>query len=123
MMYQLGAALLDACVLSVLSQKDAYGYAITQTVQEVIEVSESTLYPVLRRLQREAYLTTYDQPYQGRNRRYYSITEYGRLKLGEYREGWADYKKNVDSILLEKADSELPAELILNEEGHHEIQK
>ena len=53
MVFQLGSALLDACVLAVLSDEDAYGYVLTQTVQEIIEVSESSLYPVLRRLQKD----------------------------------------------------------------------
>ena len=71
MTFQLGAALLDACVLAVLSRGDAYGYVLTQQVRQVIEVSETALYPVLRRLQKDGCLDTYDQPHQGRNRRYY----------------------------------------------------
>ncbi len=99
MVFQLGSALLDACVLSVLSGEDAYGYAITQTVKQVIEVSESSLYPVLRRLQKEGCLTTYDQPYQGRNRRYYSLTEMGGTRLVTYRSEWNEYKEKVDGII------------------------
>ena len=77
MVFNTGAALLDAIVLSVVSRdvEGTYGYKITQDVRQVIELSESTLYPVLRRLQKDGFLTTYDQPYQGRNRRYYHITE------------------------------------------------
>ena len=74
MIFQIGSALLDACVLSVLEREDMYGYILTQNVKEVVDISESTLYPVLRRLQKEAYLVTYDQPFAGRNRRYYQIT-------------------------------------------------
>ena len=70
MTFPLGAPLLDACVLAVLEKEDAYGYSLTQRMKEVVELSESTLYPVLRRLQKDGYLTTYDQPYQGRTRRY-----------------------------------------------------
>ena len=69
MIFQIGSALLDACVLSVLEREDMYGYILTQNVKEVVDISESTLYPVLRRLQKEAYLVTYDQPFAGRNRR------------------------------------------------------
>ena len=61
MTFQLGSSLLDACVLAVLSRGDAYGYILTQQVKEVIDISESTLYPVLRRLQKEAFLSTYDK--------------------------------------------------------------
>ena len=100
MAFQLGAALLDACVLAILSRGDTYGYVLTQQVREVMNISESTLYPVLRRLQKDECLTTYDQAYQGRNRRYYQITEHGREKLIEYLTEWDEYKKNVDKVLM-----------------------
>ena len=100
LVFQLGSPLLDACVLAALRNDDTYGYVLTQTVREVIDISESTLYPVLRRLQKEDYLTTYDQAFQGRNRRYYSITEQGKAKLEEYAQDWNSYKSKVDKILL-----------------------
>ena len=64
MIFQLTTPLLDGCVLAVLEQGDAYGYSLTQQIKQQIEISESTLYPVLRRLQREGCLTVYDQQYQ-----------------------------------------------------------
>jgi PadR family transcriptional regulator PadR len=97
--FQLGSALLDACVLAVLTKGDTYGYVLTQSVKEMIDVSESSLYPVLRRLQKEDFLTTYDQSFQGRNRRYYSITEHGKNRLALYAQEWQEYKANVDHIL------------------------
>ena len=100
MVFQLGSALLDACVLAVLTKADTYGYILTQNVKEMIDVSESSLYPVLRRLQKDDCLTTYDQSFQGRNRRYYSITEQGLAKLTEYAEEWKQYKAKVDKILI-----------------------
>ena len=99
MVFQLGAPLLDACVLAVLSQQDAYGYVLTQSVQNVIDISESTLYPVLRRLQKEGCLVTYDQPYMGRNRRYYKITETGLGKLDYYRKEWKEFTSRIDTLL------------------------
>lgn len=99
MAFQLGATLLDACVLAVLSREDTYGYVLTQQVREIMNISESTLYPVLRRLQKDNCLVTYDQPFQGRNRRYYQITESGRIKLQEYLKEWEQYKINVDKVL------------------------
>ena len=99
MNFQVGAALLDACVLAILSREDAYGYVLTQNVKEILNVSESTLYPVLRRLQKEGYLTTYDEPFDGRNRRYYQITESGRDRLDLFLTQWSDYKEKVDRIL------------------------
>ncbi|MEX3747395.1 MULTISPECIES: PadR family transcriptional regulator [Lysinibacillus] len=100
MTFQLGSALLDACVLAIVEKEDAYGYSLTQQVQSVMDISESTLYPVLRRLQKANYLTTYDQPYQGRNRRYYQITEQGRIRLLELLKEWQLYKENIDCVLL-----------------------
>lgn len=99
MVYQLTAPLLDACVLGIVSKEDVYGYTLTQSVRELVDISESTLYPVLRRLQKEGLLTTYDQPYQGRNRRYYSITQEGKDKLIFYQGEWDEYKKKV-SIMV-----------------------
>lgn len=100
MAFQLGASLLDACVLSVLTREDTYGYVLTQNVREIMPISESTLYPVLRRLQKDGYVDTYDQAYQGRNRRYYKITDLGRKQYKEYVDEWFEYKNNVDKILL-----------------------
>ena len=98
--FQLGSALLDACVLAILAKEDAYGYSLTQQVREVMDISESTLYPVLRRLQKGNYLSTYDQPFQGRNRRYYHITDLGRVKYEELLAEWAEYKGKIDHVLM-----------------------
>lgn len=99
MTYQLAAPLLDACVLAIAEGEDTYGYTLTARVKEIVDISESTLYPVLRRLQKENYLTTYDRPYQGRNRRYYQITDAGRKQLTFYKNEWEIYKKKIDSLL------------------------
>ena len=102
MTYQLTAPLLDACVLGIVEKEDAYGYTLTQKVRELVDISESTLYPVLRRLQKDECLVTYDAPYQGRNRRYYAITDYGRRRLEFYKDEWEKYKANIDRLLLEE---------------------
>ena len=103
MIFQIGTALLEACVLAALSQADSYGYSITQNIKKVIEVSESTFYPVLRRLQKDNFLIAYDVPFEGRNRRYYQLTELGKNKLKEYISEWERYKKDVDKILSERS--------------------
>ncbi|WP_443736942.1 PadR family transcriptional regulator [Treponema sp.] len=103
MTFSMGASLLDAVVLSVVQKEGAdgsYGYKITQDVRSVMDVSESTLYPVLRRLQKDECLETYDQAFQGRNRRYYKITAGGAMLLDNYRREWAEYKTKVDHILM-----------------------
>ncbi len=103
MVFNTGAALLDAIVLSVVSRKTegTYGYKITQEVKGAIDISESTLYPVLRRLQRENCLEVYDLAYDGRNRRYYKITEKGRVQLNLYRGEWNVYSGRITKILEE----------------------
>ena len=90
MVFNTGAALLDAVVLAVASKEEGgtYGYKITQEVRAVLEVSELTLYPVLRRLQKDECLMTYDEQFGGRNRCYYKITEKGKEKLSFYQEAW-----------------------------------
>ena len=100
MNFTAGSALLDAVVLSVVSLEGTYGYKITQDVRQVMDVSESTLYPVLRRLQKDGFLETYDMEFQGRNRRYYKITSNGMILLDKYRSEWLSYKSNVDKILM-----------------------
>ena len=100
MVFNTGAALLDAIVLAVVSTEEegTYGYKITQDVRKAIEVSESTLYPVLRRLQKENCLIVYDMECGGRNRRYYKITENGQTKLEEYRREWEEYSTNITKL-------------------------
>lgn len=100
MTFTAGSALLDAVVLSVVSMEGTYGYKITQDVRQVMDVSESTLYPVLRRLQKDGLLETYDMEFQGRNRRYYKITSNGMILLDKYRSEWLSYKNSIDKILL-----------------------
>ena len=99
MIYQLGAPLLDACVMAALVDGDAYGYVLTKKVQDVIDISESTLYPVLRRLQKDGLLTTYDVPDSGRNRRFYSLTDTGREKLDDYVSEWKEYRNKINTLL------------------------
>jgi len=99
MAFQLGSALLEACVLAVVVQEDAYGYKLTQEIKQIMDVSESTLYPVLRRLQKEGFLDTYDQPYQGRNRRYYTITPAGRMQFEEFWKQWNSFRDNIDRVM------------------------
>lgn len=100
MAFNMGAALLDALVLSTVSREPTYGYKITQDVRQLMPVSESTLYPVLRRLQKDDCLETYDQEFAGRNRRYYRLTERGGEALANYRTEWTVYRAKIDGMLL-----------------------
>ena len=100
MVFNTGATLLDAIVLAIVSKEEqgTYGYKITQDVRKVLDVSESTLYPVLRRLQKDACLETYDQEYGGRNRRYYKLTEQGKVQLDLYCREWEQYSKKISGV-------------------------
>lgn len=104
MVFNTGAAMLDAIVLAVVSRDidGTYGYKITQEVREVIDISESTLYPVLRRLQKDDCLEVYDMEFAGRNRRYYKITERGRVQLGLYEEEWRSYCSKITSMFAKR---------------------
>ena len=98
--FNTGATLLDAIVLAVVSRdiNGTYGYKITQEVREVIDISESTLYPVLRRLQKDECLEVYDMEFGGRNRRYYKLTERGRVQLNLYEAEWQVYSSKISSM-------------------------
>ena len=103
MIFNTGSALLDAIVLAVVS-KDAegtYGYKITQDVRQAIDISESTLYPVLRRLQKEDCLEVYDMAIDGRNRRYYRLTEKGRVQLNFSRGDCVTYSQKISYLFKE----------------------
>lgn len=100
MVFNTGAALLDAIVLAIVSkeQDGTYGYKITQDVRSVLDVSESTLYPVLRRMQKDECLETYDMAYEGRNRRYYKLTEKGSAQLNLYKVEWKNYSSKISRL-------------------------
>lgn len=104
MVFNTGATLLDAIVLAVVSKEEegTYGYKITQDVRTAIDISESTLYPVLRRLQKDGCLVVYDRECGGRNRRYYRITEFGSEKLLEYRKEWEEYSFKISELFSDR---------------------
>ena len=103
MVFNTGAALLDAIVLAAVQKEPdgTYGYRITQEARGVLELSESTLYPVLRRLQKDECLETYDMEFGGRNRRYYKITEKGRKQLMLYCQEWINYSGKIARLFEE----------------------
>lgn len=105
MAFNTGTVQLDAVVLAVVAHdaEGTYGYKITQDVRKIMDVSESTLYPVLRRLQKDNFLETYDKEFSGRNRRYYRITQDGILQLDEYRRQWIEYRNCINALLLFEA--------------------
>ncbi len=81
---QLKRGSLDVCVLASLINEDSYGYKIIQSLNGIVEISESTLYPILRRLESSGCLTSYSVEHSGRLRKFYSITDAGRDKITDY---------------------------------------
>lgn len=89
---QLKRGSLDVCVLTALLKEDSYGYQIIKDLKDVIEISESTLYPILRRLEKNGYLTTYTVEHSGRLRKMYRISKLGTERIMEYLE---DFKELI----------------------------
>jgi PadR family transcriptional regulator PadR len=95
---QMKRGLLDTCVLSVLSRGDSYGYRIVRELSRCIEVSESTLYPILRRLEASGFLTEYAVAHNGRLRKFYQITAAGRTQLRSFLESRRELDQIYDFI-------------------------
>ncbi len=95
---QLKRGMLDICVLSALLREDSYGYKIVKDLQPFVEISESTLYPILRRLESAGALTVYSAEHNGRLRKYYRITEVGRERIQEFLNEWKGMLKIYEYI-------------------------
>ena len=95
---QLKKGMLDACVLAILEKEESYGYKIIDDAKSFIEISESTLYPILKRLELNEYLSTRTKEHNGRLRRYYSITSVGKKRLKEYKIDWLEMKRIYEYI-------------------------
>ncbi len=99
MTFTLNAPMLDFLVLSVIAEGDAYGYQISQIIKRAAGTKDSALYPILKRLQENGLVDTYDEQYQGRNRKYYRITPEGRTRQAELLKEWETYKFIIDDIV------------------------
>lgn len=95
---QLKRGLIDVCVLAVLKDEASYGYKIISDLTDVITLSESTLYPVLKRLESQDCLTTYSKDYNGRLRKYYQITNEGRKRIKAFMLEWEEMEKVLNFI-------------------------
>ncbi len=91
--------LLDLMVLASLKYNDSYGYAIIQNISEIMDISESTLYPILRRLEKQDLLETYQTTFNSRIRKYYRITKEGLRRLESANEDFTEIKKIYEFIL------------------------
>ena len=87
---QLKRGLLDVCVLTAIKNEDSYGYQIIKDVRPYVEISESTLYPILRRLESAELLTVRTAEHNGRLRKYYHITKAGLGRIEEFKNEWKE---------------------------------
>jgi len=103
---QLKRGMLDICVLSAIRDHDSYGYQIIKDIKPYLTISESTLYPILRRLETTACLTVYSVEHNGRLRKYYHITDAGRERINEFVEEWKELEAIYQFITREENSDE-----------------
>lgn len=99
MYFPTSATVIEFLILAIVDKDDSYGYVISQTIKQIANIKESTLYPILKKLEKAGYLTTYQQGYQGRKRKYYAITTAGKEQLTFLKKEWQQYKEKVDEII------------------------
>ena len=95
---QLKKGLLEVCVLAAIREEESYGYKIVSEIAPHIEISESTLYPILRRLEASGAVTTRRCEVGGRLRRYFKITEVGLKRIEDFRETMAEFQRISEFI-------------------------
>ena len=100
---QLKRGLLDVCVLAAIKNEDSYGYKIIKDMNPYLELSESTLYTILKRLETGKMLTVRSVEHEGRLRKYYHITEKGIERIEEFREDWKEILSIYHFIVSEEA--------------------
>ena len=99
MYFPTSSALIEFLILALLEQGDSYGYEISQTIKLIANIKESTLYPILKKLEASGFLTTYSREFQGRMRKYYSLTNRGVEQLVTLKEEWTLYTETVNGII------------------------
>lgn len=99
MYFPTSSALIEFLILAVLERGDSYGYEISQTIKLIANIKESTLYPILKKLEASGFLTTYSREFQGRMRKYYSLTNRGVEQLVTLKEEWTLYTETVNGII------------------------
>lgn len=103
---QLKRGMLDVCVLSAIGDHDSYGYQIIKDLKPYLEMSESTLYTILKRLEAADLLTVKSSEYDGRLRKYYHITKKGKKRLEQFKEEWKELTTIYQFITREEAGNE-----------------
>ena len=99
---QLKRGLLDVCVLAAIRTEDSYGYKIIKDMSPFLEMSESTLYTILKRLESAKYLTVKTAEHNGRLRKYYHITSAGLSRIKEFEQDWQEMLAIYNFVKREK---------------------
>ena len=102
---QLKRGLLDVCVLAAIQNEESYGYRIMKDVKPYVDISESTLYPILRRLETAELLTVRSAEHNGRLRKYYRITEAGLARIEAFKEEWAEIMSIYQFVTKEETSN------------------
>ncbi|MFD1038391.1 PadR family transcriptional regulator [Virgibacillus byunsanensis] len=98
---------LELCVLALLDKKDRYGYELVQKISEKIAISEGSVYPLLRRLKKEAYVSTYlQESNEGPSRKYYKTTDKGSDYLHVLMREWQQFSSGVNHLIKEGVTDE-----------------
>lgn len=104
---QFKKGVLELCVLVLLNKQDRYGYELVQKISEQISISEGSVYPLLRRLTKEGYFTTYlKESTEGPPRKYYQLTDRGREFLHELLNEWESFSNGVNQLIKEGVNGE-----------------
>jgi len=104
---QIKKGVIEVCVFAILLKKDCYGYELAETISSHIEISEGTIYPLLRRLTKEGYFTTYlRESSEGPPRKYYKITGKGIEYKKSLLKDWNDLTKGVNELIAECGEDE-----------------
>lgn len=103
---QLKRGLLDVCVLAAIKDEPSYGYRIIKDISPYLEISESTLYPILRRLESAECLTVKSSEHNGRLRKYYHITKQGLKRINDFKNEWNEIISIYKFITKEEAENE-----------------
>ena len=101
---QLKRGLLDVCVLAAIKNEDSYGYKIIKDLKPVTDLSESTLYTILKRLESAGMLTVRSAEHDGRLRKYYRITERGVERIEEFKVEWKEVISIYQFVMMEDKD-------------------
>ena len=98
---QLKRGLLDVCVLAAIKDDESYGYRIIKDIKPYLDISESTLYPILRRLEAAELLTVRTAEHDGRLRKYYHITDVGKKRIEDFKEEWSEMMSVYQFVIKE----------------------